>query len=434
MGKEVNQQNRASNNVHVANFSEIPTLSGHHKDHKTGRKKRAIVNGNTGPVAPLSNLLSDILKPYCNELKDTIGKTVENTEELLRDFVEYNKSSKCDNGGKKFIGSLDVESLYPSLKVSDCVDIVRETIINSDINIDTVDIKELSIFLRKSFSTKQLIQIGVNDFIPTKVKAPKNVKSVDKDQSKTNVTHALWKFPESQPSKHIKKTMWAEAIVYGVQLIMQNHVYKFDNQIKVQKDGGSIGVTLTGVLSEIKMLKWCHKFRNTCDNIGIQIDLEDRFVDDITLILEETKPGLKLISGQLVHCEDKFKEDIEIKADKRTMDIVQLVANQIDENIKVTYDVPSNYSDGYVPILDVKVSINCDKNIDYIFYKKPMASRNVTHKKSAMSVSQKYIKRTQQTFTGTNPVKIASQNGYCHGISFSTKKKNKERKTEKRKK
>ena len=149
MGKEVNQQNRASNNVHVANFSEIPTLSGHHKDHKTGRKKRAIVNGNTGPVAPLSNLLSDILKPYCNELKDTIGKTVENTEELLSDFVEYNKSSKCDNGGKKFIGSLDVESLYPSLKVSDCVDIVRETIVNSDINIETVDITELSIFLRK---------------------------------------------------------------------------------------------------------------------------------------------------------------------------------------------------------------------------------------------------------------------------------------------
>ena len=70
----------------MANFSELPVLSGLHKDHKQGRNKRAVVNGNTGPIAPLSNILSDILQPYVSNLKNDIGKICENTEELLSEF------------------------------------------------------------------------------------------------------------------------------------------------------------------------------------------------------------------------------------------------------------------------------------------------------------------------------------------------------------
>ena len=48
--------------------------------------------------------------------------------------------------------------------------------------------------------------------------------------------------------------MWTETVVTGVKLVMSNHVYKFDNELRIQTDKGSIGLKLTGVLAEIKML------------------------------------------------------------------------------------------------------------------------------------------------------------------------------------
>ena len=50
IGKNSNQLNRAVKNVHVHPQSELPVCSGLHKDHKTGRNIRPLVNGNIGPV------------------------------------------------------------------------------------------------------------------------------------------------------------------------------------------------------------------------------------------------------------------------------------------------------------------------------------------------------------------------------------------------
>ena len=71
------------------------------------------------------------------------------------------------------------------------------------------------------------------------------------------------------------------------------------------------------------------------------------------------------------------------------MKIIKEVADSIDVNIKVTFDSPSNHSDGKVPILDVKTHINEDNIIMYYFYKKPISSDFVTLKSAAMTMQQK---------------------------------------------
>ena len=73
IGKNCNQDKRASSNVYVHYQSEFPVISGHHKDHKDGRKKRLLVNGNVGPVFILSDNICDVLNKYVEELKDTHG-------------------------------------------------------------------------------------------------------------------------------------------------------------------------------------------------------------------------------------------------------------------------------------------------------------------------------------------------------------------------
>ena len=278
--------------------------------------------------------------------------------------------------------------------------------------------------------------MGFEKFIPKQLKNTnknkseqnKNEQNVIQGTKKKRSLEDIWEFTDTIPTKNEIKAMWAEAVVFGVRLLMENHVYKFDNKIKLQKDGGSTGVTLTGVLSEIKMTKWCKVFRDTIKNIGIKCKLEKRFVDDITLLLKKLKPGTRLVENSLVHYDEKVDEDKTIADDERTMIIVQTIANNIDKNIKVTYDVPSRYPDQKVPILDVKAGVNCENNkIEYIFFKKPMASRHVTNKNTAMSVNQKFNIITQQCFTRIHntseniksEVKVQALNDFMEDMKIS---------------
>lgn len=102
--------------------------------------------------------------------------------------------------------------------------------------------------------------------------------------------------------------------------------------------------------------------------------------------------------GILVNTTSKEESSPIIKSDERTLEIVAKIANELDKNIQVTYDVPSKYQDGKVPILDLKANINEEGKIEYVFYRKSISSRKVTDKFSAMSVKQKCNILTQQCF------------------------------------
>ena len=134
--------------------------------------------------------------------------------------------------------------------------------------------------------------------------------------------------------------------------------------------------------------------------LNIKNDFQKRLVDDITIIPSIIPKGWKLENGELKF--SKSQEDLDNKEgendDARTMKIIQKVANNIDDQFKVTFDVPSNHKDGRVPILDVKVAINKDNRVDYVFYKKPMASDKVVLRSSAMSYRQKITTLTQEVF------------------------------------
>ena len=224
------------NNVHVSKDSEIPIYRGLYKDHKQGRKYKGLVNGNVGPVSSLSEIISMILTPYMQELKAKVNpeNTVKNTEELLALFEGYNQNlgddcTECDN---KFMASMDVESLYPSLKSEDTGNIIRETMINSDIEVENVDVRELVIFLRKNLSNSEIDQCAFKEYIPSRRKKIKGCRKSGQ--------YDLWTFCENQPDKHVIKALLAEALALSMKLIINKHICKFAGEIGVQEDKGGI--------------------------------------------------------------------------------------------------------------------------------------------------------------------------------------------------
>ena len=118
-------------NVIYPENGELPNVYGLPKDHKDGKEYRPMANGNIGPLANTSNLLSLILPKYLDCVKTKLGLNgCKSTEEIIANFVDYNDRVEAspNKHNKKFIASMDIKSLFPSLRTEDSVKLVRETI------------------------------------------------------------------------------------------------------------------------------------------------------------------------------------------------------------------------------------------------------------------------------------------------------------------
>ena len=90
------------------------------------------------------------------------------------------------------------------------------------------------------------------------------------------------------------------------------------------------------------------------------------YKDDGNHIMEAVPLGSKVINNQVVIDEDFAKIDNR-PADLRTAEIVQDLANNICDFIKVTVDYPSKYDTGFMPLLDLQVRMMI-KKVQYVFY------------------------------------------------------------------
>ena len=63
---------------------------------------------------------------------------------------------------------------------------------------------------------------------------------------------------------------------------MKNHFYTFDNTIRKQSRGGAIGNKLTEMLGKLLMKRFDKKYLKLLENLDIQNELYERYVDDET--------------------------------------------------------------------------------------------------------------------------------------------------------
>ena len=181
---------------------------------------------------------------------------------------------------------------------------------------------------------------------------------------------------------------------------MNNHIYTFGGELRVQQGNGSIGDRTTCAVAQIVMRWWDKKFKEKLSHLKIIYDIIKRYMDDINGVFNVIKPGTELKGDKLIVNEERIESDKEIDDEERTMELIKNVANSIDSMIKMTVDFPENYEDRKVPMLDVQLWLNTEENpkIYYIFYQKPMRNRLMLLKNSLMSQNQKLSILTQGVF------------------------------------
>ena len=184
--------------------------------------------------------------------------------------------------------------------------------------------------------------------------------------------------PVRTPTDTEKRNMLAKSIEIMIIATLENHIYKFGNEIRRQREGGPIGLAITGEIADCYMLNWDKEFLKKMKALKIEPALYERFKDDITILLRAVEAGTKFKDGELVNDPEKKITD-EGKTDEEiTMEVVREVADSVDEMIKFTVDYPGNHKSGKMPVLDVEAAINKAKRnkIEFEFYEKPTKNKS----------------------------------------------------------
>ena len=145
------------------------------------------------------------------------------------------------------------------------------------------------------------------------------------------------------------------------------------------------------------MLWWDAEFKSRLSALQLNPLMYKRYVDDINIALRPVESGMRYIDGGII--QDPVGTEEEEEADRRTMNLIKLIGNDIHPSIQLEVDYPTKYPDGKMPILDLKVWIEQTEQgsrIMHEYYMKPMATKTVINARSAMSWQVKRTVLTQE--------------------------------------
>ena len=161
--------------------------------------------------------------------------------------------------------------------------------------------------------------------------------------------------------------MLALVLAHGVKKVMSNHVYKTGDEFYLQNDGGPIGLELTGAVHRPFMRMWDRRYLKAVSNAGYQMLMYKRYVDDSNQVVKRKE---RQTNGEM------HKELLSI-------------ANSAVKDIEMEIDSCEKYSDGKLPILDLKVWLNENGDLVYQHYEKDVSSKLLIPERSAHSSSSK---------------------------------------------
>ena len=80
---------------------------------------------------------------------------------------------------------------------------------------------------------------------------------------------------------------------YCIKVVMSNHFYLFNGQIRRQVQGRATGNTLTMELSRLFGTWWDERFLSSLKKLKISIMMYERYVDDTDTTMKAIDPGVE---------------------------------------------------------------------------------------------------------------------------------------------
>ena len=241
MGVGLDQEDRVKEAVTSAN-AKIPVLKQMIKVHKSevapgeGGPTRPVGAATEAPNGTLTEIGSDFLKPFNDELDRVFRTEARSTEEVQSEVEQLNqrldvngmKSSIFQTDGSLQCGSLDFEAFFPSVDVDFAADKIEETVVQSDIDVK-VDTEALALFIACSNNQEEITARGLEHVVHkrryTGSTRPGMKCAGVTGGPKARAESDSWLPPRRKPGCRQLKRMLGMAIKYIVKMVMKNHFY-----------------------------------------------------------------------------------------------------------------------------------------------------------------------------------------------------------------
>ena len=178
-----------------------------------------------------------------------------------------------------------------------------------------------------------------------------------------------WLFPPDEPDDLMIRKMFYSAIQLMIVKTMSMHDFRFDGMVYRQESGGSIGLDLTGVISDIYMCEWDKALIRGMEFAKLILVLYKRYKDDVNFAV--------VVGDVNVDTEGQTQDERK----KMVMECVKRIADSIDPSLTVSTDVCGNYPYRRPPVLDIEAWIGEDcvgiVRILHTYYMKDVSSRLV---------------------------------------------------------
>ena len=403
IGEAWGQSDRVQSAV-KSELTSVPPLAMLLKDHKEGSDKpiRPLCRSADSPNGVLSDLTAKVMQivakdinskqltkvcsteQVCAILEDINSKTPENLDCLTQCgpieqglLAQHQIDIHPQHMPEMVVGSMDVKALYPSLDIEHSVQIIKEQMVECDVQFDT-NVSVMALHLAATMTELEIKNEGLTEVIHTRrynmgSRPGITSKSVTGTELE-RIKYDSWVDPIREPTASEKKLMFAIAISQSVRLVMKSHVYTNGDVIRLQSAGGAIGLGSTGEVADLVMLRHDKLLEEALVEAGIHIKGKSRYVDDENPVFKPTPYGAVWIDKKIQVIPDQIASDKLIPHDQRTFKIVQQIANSIWKHIQFTVEVPSLSPNGLIPMLDMQVGIDQIGKITRQFYSKPVAT------------------------------------------------------------
>ena len=197
----------------------------------------------------LSHLISLVLK----EVKRIDEHSCESTDDVMAAIETVNREYYVGSGNVLMVSSLDVKALYPSLDIPFAAKKISEEFLVSKIGFESesVDVNELGLYLILTVDENELTMEGLRDYCPSRKNTLGRKPTITGQAfSKAEKKENIWHPPKNnKPDDETVKKMISKALEVGINTVMKTHVYKFAGETRTQKQGGAIGLELTGEIA-----------------------------------------------------------------------------------------------------------------------------------------------------------------------------------------
>ena len=383
-----------------------PPLRSVRKDHKAvpenqkmfGPPSRPIGDGNSAPDSQLSWILTQI----CHKAADAIGSRTEcrSTEEMLAEIDIVN--GKEDRPHNQVCLSMDAVALYPSLEKNETAKICSRMIANSGLWLEAVDWNELGLYLVLTNSAGSVPA----ECLPTRKyrsgAAPTITTSEVLGPMKRKPETSKFDSPLRQPEPEEAIQMLQQAIEQGILTVMSYHTYTWNEDIRLQSNGGPIGDRLAEAAARLVLIWFDREFLLLVETAKINLTLYKRFVDDGNILTEPVPEGLVWCPLEKKLIKENSSSGLQhILPEERTATVIKEIANSISPMLSWTTDIPSANSSGKMPVLDLACWCTETEDgtiLNYEFYSKPMANPVCLPANSAISTNTKFNTYRQEVF------------------------------------